>query len=304
MANLFWKSSGRTRALQTTPFKTEDELEKIVFETSGLIEEVFVLKRQVRGGSKSGIPDIVGMDSDGNVCIIEIKNTPVDARIIPQVLEYALWAEANPDSIKSLWHESEKKPEYMKPTWEDLQVRILVIAPSIQLSTLNLVDKINYTVELIEVKRWTDGKNEFLHVNKLELPEKSKVKPASGRPVYNEKFYKETYNAKSVDQFLKYVSEVESLVKQNGWKLETSYKKLYCGFKFGFFNAFGVKWIGSKTFAFFVKISEEEANKHKIKMTKYDADFKEAVYYIEPGKTKTRSFKQLFRSAHKRLLGN
>ena len=45
-------------------------------------------------------------------------------------------------------------------------------------------------------------------------------------------------------------------MKTHGWALETKFNKSYCGFKAGFFNAFGVNWVGSKTFAFFFKISE------------------------------------------------
>ena len=241
MANLFWKSSQGTKSLLATPFKTEEELEKIVFEPSDLLEDIFVLKRQVRGGAKSGIPDIVGMGSDGNVCILELKNTSVDASIIPQVLEYAFWAERNPDSIRALWLEAEDKPDDISPTWDNLQVRILVIAPSILKSTLDLVDKINYPVDLIEVRRWIEGKNEFLHVNKLEAELNKRVKPTAGRPEYNKRFYKSLFNPRSVDQFLKYVREVELLIKKNGWELETNFKKLHCGFKAGFFNAFGIK---------------------------------------------------------------
>ena len=180
MANLFWKSAHGTKSLLATPFKTEEELERIVFQASELLEEIFVLKRQVRGGAKAGIPDIVGMDSDGNVCILEIKNVPVDAGIIPQVLEYAFWAEKHPDSIKSLWLEAEDKPDDITPAWDNLQVRILIIGPMIHKSTLDLIDKINYPVDLIEVRRWIDGKNEFLHVNKLEAEStKSRVRPAA-----------------------------------------------------------------------------------------------------------------------------
>ncbi len=98
MANLFWKHKKHTTALLAMPFKTEDEFERRVFETSEILEDIYLLKRQIRGGSKSGVPDVVGVDRDGNVCIIELKNATVDASIIPQVLEYALWAEANPDS--------------------------------------------------------------------------------------------------------------------------------------------------------------------------------------------------------------
>jgi len=167
MANLFWKTPRGVKALLATPFGSEDEFESTVFGTSELLEDIFLLKRQVRGGGKSGIPDIIGIDSDGNVCIIEMKNHPVDSSIIPQVLKYAFWAETNPDSIRALCLECKTLPDDIIPEWDRLQVRILVIAPSILGSTLNLVDKINYAVDLIEVKRWVEGKNEILLVNKL-----------------------------------------------------------------------------------------------------------------------------------------
>lgn len=305
MANLFWRSPKGTKALLATPFKTEEELERIVFSDSELLEEIVLLKRQVRGGAKSGIPDIIGMDSDGNVCILEIKNVRVDAGIIPQVLEYAFWAEGNPDSIKSLWLEAADKPDDITPNWDNLQVRILIIAPEIHKSTLDLVGKINYQVDLIEVRRWIDEKNEFLHINKLEAETtKSRVRPTTGRPEYNEKFYKTIFNPRSVDEFLKYVREVEGLIKRNDWELETNFKKLYCGFKAGAFNAFGIKWIGSKTFAFYFKLPEAEAKRFRIPMTRYENEWKEAVYYIHPGKTSARPFEPLFRAAYKRLTGD
>jgi hypothetical protein len=176
MANLFWKSAKGTKSLLATPFKTEDEFEKTVFETSELLEEIFLLKRQVRGGSKAGIPDIIGVDTDGNVCIIEMKNTTVDSKIIPQVLEYAFWAETNPDSIKSLWLEKENRPDDMTISWENIPIRILVIAPEILPSTLQIVNKINYQVDLIEIKRWVDGDNVLLLVTKLEPEERAKCR--------------------------------------------------------------------------------------------------------------------------------
>jgi hypothetical protein len=125
LPNLFWKSPEGTRGLLATPFKNEEEFEKAVFETPEILEDIFLLKRQVRGGSKTGIPDIIGVDNDGNVCIIEMKNVDVDASIIPQVLQYAFWAESNPDSIKSLWLECDNKPENLSISWESFGVRIL-----------------------------------------------------------------------------------------------------------------------------------------------------------------------------------
>jgi hypothetical protein len=266
MANLFWKIDGETKSLLSTPFKTEEEFEKEIFNTQEILEDIFLIKRQIRGGNKTGIPDIVGIDNDGNICIIEMKNITVDASIIPQVLQYAFWAETNPDSIKSLWLECDNKPDDIAISWDSFQVRIIVIAPSILRSTLDIVEKINYPVDLIEVKRWVEDRNSLYLVNKLEAdPKASRIKPTSGMQVYDEEFYKKEYNKKSAIEFIKYAKEVEKFISKKDWSLELKFNKHYCGFKAGFFNAFGIQWIGTKTFAFFFKLSEDEAKSTNIR---------------------------------------
>ena len=305
MSNLFWKSKQGTKLLLDRPFKTEEEFERTVFETGEILEDIYLLKRQVRGGNKSGIPDIIGIDADCNVCIIEMKNCEIDASIIPQVLEYAFWAERNPDSIKSLWLEAENKPEDINITWENLQVRILIIAPTILRSTLGLVGKINYPVDLVEVKRWVEGDDEFLLVNRLEEDRETvrKTRPVSGLRVYDEVFYKTQRNSKSVDDFLRYVEELEALVGREGWHLEKKFNRGYCGFKAGFFNAFGVTWYGTKSFGFFVKIDETVALRLNPKPGSYVSRWKEAYYDITPGKTKARDLLPVFKYAYEHLAG-
>ena len=305
MANLFWKSKhAATKNLLATPFKSEEEFEKIIFETREILEDIFLIKRQIRGGNKSGIPDIVGIDNDGNICIVEMKNVTVDASIIPQVLQYAFWAETSPDSIKSLWLESDNKPEDLSIDWESFQVRIIVIAPKILPSTLDIVTKINYPVDLIEVNRWVEADNQLLLVRKLEMEEKKyRPKPASGLQTYDDEFYKREYNKESAKYFLKYVKEVEEIIESNSWALDTKFNKHYCSFKAGFFIVFGIKWVGSKTFAFFFKFSEAEANEFSIPMTRYDKQWKEASYNIDPKKTNTKDFIDLFEKAYGKFTG-
>jgi len=210
MENLFWKTPAGIKALLATPFKTEEEFERTIFKTSEILEDIVLLKRQVRGGRKSGIPDIIGVDTEGNVCIVEMKNVTVDSSIIPQVLHYAFWAETNPDSVKSLWLEYKNRPDNISISWDNLQARILIIAPSIHRSTLDIVEKIRYPVDLIEVKRWTEGDNEILLVNKLE-PESKPHRPIGGQEVYDEAFYRSMYNNQSVDQFLKHAGGKQHL---------------------------------------------------------------------------------------------
>ena len=307
MANLFWRrNGGDTLNLLSVPFKSEEEFERTVFETKGLLEDVYLLKRQVRGGRKPGIPDIVGVDSDGNVCIVEMKNVPVDATILPQVLQYAFWAESNPDSIKSLWLEAPEQPDNIEISFEHYEVRIIVIAPSIEPSTLALVGKINYPVDLVEVRRWSEGGDEFLLVNRLEPETPTRVRPIHGLPIYDREFYETHYNKSSVEHFLGYVEQARAFVQKTGWPLEPKFNKHYCGFKHGFFNAFGVKWIGSKSFAFFFKLPEKVArglSPKETEMLRYEDQWKEAVFRIEPGKTTVESFAPLFRAAVETLTG-
>ncbi len=305
MANLFWRKKDKIISLLESPFKTEEEFEKTVFGTPELLGEITLIKRQIRGGNKSGIPDIIGIDADGSICILEMKNKSVDASIIPQVLEYAIWAETNPDSIKSLWLELNEKPEEVEINWEYPEVRILIIAPSISRSTLEFVERINYPVDLVEIKRWIEDENQILMVNKLEADVKNyKIRPVKGLREYDETYYKSKRNKKSVDYFLQYISDVEKIIKTKGWSLDTKFNAYQCAFKSGFFNAFRVQWLGTKSFAFLFKISKADLRKLNFKPSKYDEEKNRAIFNIEPGKTKVKDFIPLFEYSYKALGGN
>ncbi len=235
-----------------------------------------------------------------------MKNVPIDASVIPQVLAYAFWAQKNPDSIKNLWLEAPEQPEDVVVNWDNYEVRIIIIAPSIEHSTLELVNTINYPVDLIEVKRWAEGTNHFLLVNKLEPEQPKKVKPVRGLEVYDREFYKDHYNKDSVDAFLAFAEQTDRMVKTKGWPLEMKFNKHYCGFKHGFFNAFGIKWIGSKTFAFFFKLPKTVAEKTQpkgLKMDRYEDQWKEAVYKIDPSSIKVKSFLPLLQKSLDVIMG-
>ena len=307
MANLFWKQKGKpTLNLISTPFSTEEEFEKLIFETKEILEDIFLLKRQIRGGKKAGIPDIIGIDKDGNVCIIEMKNKPIDASVIPQVLSYAFWAQSNPDSIKNLWLEAPEQPEDLEINWDNYNVRILIIGPSFHPSTLELVNTITYQVDLIEIKRWVEKSNQFLLVNKLEADQRKQVRTTKGIETYDRSFYERYYNKESVKAFMKFVDDVEKIVKAKGWPLEKKFNRFCCVFKYGFFNAFSIHWINTKSFALKFKLPKPIAQKVEpagIKMYKYYERFNEALYKIEPNKTNAKSFLRLFEKAYEYMTG-
>jgi len=123
------------------------------------------------------------------------------------------------------------------------------------------------------------------------------------RSIAMEKFYKTEYNPESATLFLKLADEVQNLVQKNGWNLERKFNKHYCGFKAGFFNAFGLKWMSSKTMCFFFKLSEAEAKKTGFKITKYENHWKEAYVYVDPAATKVQDLLPLFEAAYAKLAG-
>jgi len=299
MANLFWKQGKKTFNLLSKPFETEEMFEKEIFETQELFEDLTFLKRQATHGpgSGSGRPDILAIDSDGNICIIEMKNTPVDEKIFTQVLNYAIWAESNPDSLKNLWYELEDKPEI---DWDNFEVRIMVIASEIHQSTLKFVNSINYSLDLIEIKRWATKTDSFLLVNELKPRVAKKSKTIKGLENYDKKYYLSRHKPESVKNFLHFVKEAEKLLKKQGWKnIEKKFNKHYCGFKYGFFNLFTIAWIGSKSFAFRIRMPEKELKKITpgLKLTKYSR--KQGYYNVDPGKTKISSFLPLIRASMK-----
>jgi hypothetical protein len=77
-----------------------------------------------------------------------------------------------------------------------------------------------------------------------------------------------------------------------------------CAFKQGFFIAFGIKWLGSRSVGRFVKVPAVRARRLTPKgtaMTRYEEQWKEAVSKVDPGVTKVTAFVPLFSEAVKRL---
>ena len=260
MANLYWKKNKKILAVTETPFKTEEELESYLVDTRGILSDINILNRQVRTKTVSGIeiPDMIGIDSEGAIVIIENKNVPVDEKIISQVLNYALWAETNPDSIKSLWLESDQ--EGVEPEWDNLQIRIIIVAPEIKQHLAKFISKIGYPIDLLEIKKFNIGEDEFIVLNKIEANVLTS-RPAHAKRDYDFAFYAEERNKESVKKFEQVVNRVEKFLQKKGMKLDKKFNKGYVGFKYGYPLVFGIYWIGSRSFGFFFKIPEAKMKK-------------------------------------------
>jgi len=260
MANLYWKKNKKIFAATETPFRTEEELERYLLDTRGILSDIYILNRQVRAKAISGIeiPDMIGVDSEGTIVIIENKNVPVDEKIISQVLNYALWAESNPDSIKNLWLEAGQ--EGAEPEWDNLQIRIIIVAPEIKQHLAKFISKIGYPIDLLEIKKFNIEKDEFIVLNKIE-ENIFIAKTAHGRKNYDFTYYAKNHNKESAKKFEQVVNQVEKFVHSNGWKLEKKFNQNYVGFKYGFPLVFGIEWLGSRSFGFFFKMPKTRMKK-------------------------------------------
>jgi len=307
--NLYWQrtSPAKTINLTETPFKSEEAFEKYIFQNSDLLEDLYLIKRQVRSGQRQGTPDIVGVDQDGHICIVEMKNAEVSQEILPQVLQYAMWAESNPDSIKALWLEDKNKPDDLTIDWDNPDVRVLVVAPAFRPSVLRMSVKINYEIDFLEVKRFVLENDEFLLISRLSPEEQPKPKSTRGLAVYNREFYESHHDKEAVGQFLRVTEAIEKLVRNKGWHLQRKFNKYYAGFKYGNRLCFGVAWQAARAWNLFFKVPESAARNIQGQNWEFQRYYKQwkqiNVRCIDPRKTDVAELEELFEAAHENIVG-
>jgi hypothetical protein len=307
MPNLFWrKSTGEVLNVIESPFRTEEQLESYLQKNKALLSDIKIIKRQVRAANRTDIPDLIAVDKEGSVVIIELKNESVSEDIISQVLRYAIWVETNPDSIKAMWLELDDKPDDINISWDDLSVKILVIAPEISSKVLRLATKINYPVEFLEIKRFILDKDEFVLTVPHEPETQAKVGITKGQGIYEKEFYMENRNKSSVPKFFEMIGVVDQIVQEKGWKLDKKMNKGYISYKYGFPIVFGAQWIGSKSFGIFFKLPKKDAELIKIDGVtsyRYEDEWKQVMYKIEKPENEVRKLLPVFEASVNYIMG-
>lgn len=283
MINLYWKVGQHTRNLVEKPFNNETEFESYVFNNQELLGDVFILYRQVRTGNKQGIPDMLGVDQDARICIVEMKNVEVGEEILPQVLGYAIWAETNPDSVRAIWLEAKNKPEDIEIEWDNLEVRVIVVAPSFSTNLPRMAAKVGYPIQLVRMQRFShEEKDEFLLVDVLSeqvVPRTSTTKVLGD---WTWEFYEAAHGKEAVANFRQAVENIEAVVKRRNWNLTYNLNKYYTGFKLGATRVvFAVQWGGTHAWNVVAKVGEEDAKKFQGKnweFQRYDSTFRQATF--------------------------
>ena len=305
MQNLYWKTGDFTRTLIEKPFRSEAELEKYIFANQELLGDIFVIYRQIRTGQRQGIPDMLGVDQDARVCIIELKNQMADEDILPQALGYAIWAETNPDSIKAIWLESKLKPEDIDIDWDNLDIRVVLVAPAFKGTVPRMARKIGYPITLIQVRRYTFDDDEFLLVEEIEDKGQPKVVTTKGITNWDWDYYESEHGKEATVQFKRAVESIANIVRKHGWNLPYNLNKYYTGFKFGNRVVFHVAWSGTYAWRVKVKLAKEtleDFHPTQWELQSYDETFHEAVLKpLRPNEPDFEEIEGLFVKAYHRI---
>lgn len=305
MQNLYWKVNHETKTLVEKAFPLEQDLEKYIFANQDLLGDVSIIYRQIKTGQKQGIPDMLGVDQDKRICIIELKNQPADEDILPQALGYAIWAETNPDSIKAIWLESKTKPTDIEIDWDNIDIRVILIAPSFKTTVPRMAGKIGYPIDLVQIKRYSFDENEFISVEFLDKPLPSKITTTKGMVDWDWQYYESEHGIEASAQFKKAVNEVAELVKKHNWPIPFNINKTYIGFKIANKVPFSIAWGSTYTWTVKFKIPKEKAEGFTgqfWEFQNYSEAFKEAIF--RPKNLKTANIQELeplFIEAYKRM---
>jgi hypothetical protein len=308
MQNLYWKFNGETRTLVENAYTSEQELEKYIFTNQDLLGDISIIYRQIKTGNKQGIPDMLGVDKDNRICIIELKNQIADEDILPQALGYAIWAETNPDSIKAIWLESKNKPDDITIDWDNIDIRVILVAPGFKTTVPRMAGKIGYPIDLVQIKRYSYDNNEFISVEFLDKPIPQKVTTTKVTIDWNWEYYESEHGVEATSQFRKVVDEIEGFVKKQKWSVPYNINKYYTGFKIANKVIFNVAWNGTYAWSVRFKIPKELAVGFKgdvWEFISFSDTFKEA--YFRPKNSNSTNIHELepfFIEAYKRISGD
>jgi hypothetical protein len=290
------------------PFISEAELEKYIFDNQDILGgDITIIYRQIRTGHKQGIPDMLGVDQDERICLIELKNGTADESILPQALAYAIWAETNPDSVKAIWLESKRKPEDIQIDWDNLDIRIILLAPSFKSTVPRMVRKLGYQVDLIQVRRYIWETEEFLLVEVLEAERLPKAVTTKPKGEWDWDYYASEHGKEATDQFRRVVEAIDRLCKEKGWEVIYNLNKYYTGFKLGNRIVFDVSWGGTYAWKVELKLKPGEGDNLKgnhWEFQRYDDDFHNAVFRpLNPNNSDLTELEPLFEKAYQNIAG-
>jgi len=242
-------------ALDEAPFVDEvGDLKTFVKTNPGILgERVLIFGDEVDTGI--GRIDLLAIDQSleqAKLLLIELKNVPADTNILLQVLRYASWVSANPDSIKLLLEKRSVKADN-----PDLRPRIVIVAPEVIDEALELSQFIAaFEFSFLEVKRFRLG-SEFLAVINSRLHAADKVTAVTMQEEWDWDRYERDLRIPParLDLAKWLVSRVQEVCAEKGWSLQFRFRKGYTPFQMaGSWNVIGTENRWSKGWCIWFKL--------------------------------------------------
>ena len=227
MTKLFRIGIGSSaEALDEAPFVDEvGDLKTFVKTNPGILgERVLIFGDEVDTGI--GRIDLLAIDQSleqAKLLLIELKNVPADTNILLQVLRYASWVSANPDSIKLLLEKRSVKADN-----PDLRPRIVIVAPEVIDEALELSQFIAaFEFSFLEVKRFRLG-SEFLAVINSRLHAADKVTAVTMQEEWDWDRYERDLRIPParLDLAKWLVSRVQEVCAEKGWSLQFRFRNM------------------------------------------------------------------------------
>jgi hypothetical protein len=95
-------------------------------------------------------------------------------------------------------------------------------------------------------------------------------------------------------------------VRAEAWNLEAKFNGRYMGFRYGFFNVFGIQWLGTKSLEVFVKLSKSrfgEAKRLCPYPSEYDERWKQVTIRVDE-RLRSKKLIPVLRQAYKHFVGD
>ncbi len=245
MARIYRLSEGGGLArVEEKPFADEaNEMESFVSQNPTLVGDIFVLGSQVNLPMIGKRADMIGIDREGSLVVIELKNVTVGHEVLGQVAGYAYACKNSPDFVRVLWENQEGVPDDVDVEWENPQIRIIVVAPDFDPYLPGIAAETGLKIEFVSISRYLHGSDEFVIVDKIsEFPIARPPPPVTKE--YNWEYYESSNVAdeKQADIAKNLYDGIVNLCQEEGWEVKPKFNKNYIAFKLGFFNCYTLEF--------------------------------------------------------------
>lgn len=237
MVDLYRVADGKIESVEELPFKNEiEDMKKFIRENERLLDNIKIFAEEATPQSSAKPSDFLAVDKDGNIVIIELKNTKVTAEVISQVLQYRTSWLKSIDTVKKFWYDFKSKLKASsidEPEWASFNPKIQIVASEIDEEVLEVAATNNLEIDFIEIRRYMKNGEVFVTVDMKDAEDFNK-KPTPGRKIenYDWAHYGNRFGDKWVELARHYVEKLEQLKQARNWNLNIRYNKYYVAFKY------------------------------------------------------------------------